>query len=129
MLTNRYSFGASLSYASSDGQSGAASPQVLSNAMIEDDTEVVIMTNQSCDDGGCAYTRPGGVAYRKSCLRFVSVLSRLLKVEAIRWFRRRAEDLSPRVFDASYGFRRFQRRYARYLASERADTFDVAVWY
>ncbi|KAM0804083.1 putative TOS1-like glycosyl hydrolase-domain-containing protein [Usnea florida] len=56
-------FGASLSYASSDGQSGAASPQVLSNAMIEDDTEVVVMTNQSCADGGCAYTRPGGVAY------------------------------------------------------------------
>ncbi|KAF6240147.1 hypothetical protein HO173_001757 [Letharia columbiana] len=56
-------FGASLSYASSDGQSGAASPQVLSNAMIEDDTEVIIMTDQSCDDGGCGFTRPGGVAY------------------------------------------------------------------
>ena len=70
MLTNRYSFGASLSYASSDGQSGASSPQVLSNAMIKDDTEVVIMTNQSCDDGGCAYTRPGGVAYREWCLSF-----------------------------------------------------------
>ena len=66
----RYSFGASLSYASSDGQSGAASPQVLSNAMIEDDTEMVIMTNRSCTNGGCAYTRPGGVAYRKSCLSF-----------------------------------------------------------
>lgn len=56
-------FGTSLSYASSDGQSGAASPQVLSNAMIEDDTEVIIMTDQSCDDGGCGYTRPGGVAH------------------------------------------------------------------
>ena len=32
--------------------------------MIEDDTEVLIMTDQSCDDGGCGYTRPGGVAYR-----------------------------------------------------------------
>ena len=59
------SFGTSLSYASSDGQSGAASAQVLSNAMIEDDTEVIIMTDQSCSDGGCGFTRPGGVAYRK----------------------------------------------------------------
>lgn len=59
------SFGASLSYASSDGQSGAVSPQTLSNAMIQDDTEVVILSNRSCDDGGCGYTRPGGVAYRK----------------------------------------------------------------
>ncbi|CAD6576857.1 MAG: target of Sbf [Alectoria sarmentosa] len=56
-------FGTSLSYASSNGQSGAASPQILSNAMIEDDTEVIIMTDQSCDAGSCGYTRPGGVAY------------------------------------------------------------------
>lgn len=69
---DRNSFGASLSYASSDGQSGAASPQVLSNAMIEDDTEVIIMTDQSCDDGGCGFTRPGGVAYRKSRFPFLS---------------------------------------------------------
>lgn len=66
------SFGTSLSYASSDGQSGAASPQVLSNAMIEDDTEVIIMTDQSCDDGGCGYTRPGGVAHRKPRLPCLS---------------------------------------------------------
>lgn len=58
-------FGASLSYASSDGKSGAASAQVLSNAMIEDNVEVVILSSKSCDDGGCDYTRPGGVAYRK----------------------------------------------------------------
>lgn len=61
----RNSFGVSLSYASSDGHSGAASPQVFSNAMIEDDTEIIIMTDQSCDDGGCGFTRPGGVAYRQ----------------------------------------------------------------
>ncbi|KAL9077769.1 MAG: hypothetical protein Q9161_000141 [Pseudevernia consocians] len=68
-------FGASLSFASSDGQAGAASSQVLSNAMIEDDTEVIIMTDQSCNDGGCGFTRPGGVAYRKLSL---SPFSRLL---------------------------------------------------
>ena len=73
---DRNSFGASLSYASSNGQSGAISSQVLSNAMIEDDTEVIIMTNRSCDDGGCGYTRPGGVAYRKSRLPCLSNLNR-----------------------------------------------------
>ena len=68
------SFGTSLSYASSNGQSGAASPQILSNAMIEDDTEVIIMTDQSCDAGSCGYTRPGGVAYRGSRLPCLSSL-------------------------------------------------------
>ena len=43
--------------------------------MIEDDTEVIIMTDQSCNDGGCGFTRPGGVAYRKLSL---SPFSRLL---------------------------------------------------
>ncbi|KAK0516020.1 hypothetical protein JMJ35_002054 [Cladonia borealis] len=56
-------FGTSLSYASSDSQTGAASPQTLSNAVIEDDVEVIIMSDNSCDDGSCGYTRPGGVAY------------------------------------------------------------------
>lgn len=69
------SFGASLSYASSDGQSGAISSQVLSNAMIKDDTEVIIMTNRSCDNEGCGYTRPGGVAYRNSRLPCLSNLN------------------------------------------------------
>lgn len=69
------SFGTSLSYASADGQSGAASPQVLSNAMIEDDTEVIIMTNRSCDDGDCGYTRSGGVAYRKQRVSYLSICS------------------------------------------------------
>ena len=64
------SFGTSLSYASSDGQSGAASPQTLSNALIDDDVEVIVMSDKSCDDGTCGYTRPGGVAYRKQ--RFLS---------------------------------------------------------
>lgn len=33
--------------------------------MIEDDVEVILMSDKSCSDGGCGYTRPGGVAYRK----------------------------------------------------------------
>ncbi|KAL8733535.1 MAG: hypothetical protein Q9181_003551 [Wetmoreana brouardii] len=56
-------FGASLSYASSDGKSAAASPQILANKMIEDDVEVIVMSNKTCDGGSCGYTRPGGVAY------------------------------------------------------------------
>ena len=36
--------------------------------MIEDDVEVIIMSDKSCDDGSCGYTRPGGVAYRKNPL-------------------------------------------------------------
>ncbi len=28
--------------------------------------EVIIMSNRSCDDGGCGYARPGGVNYRES---------------------------------------------------------------
>ncbi|KAL8933434.1 MAG: hypothetical protein Q9211_005786 [Gyalolechia sp. 1 TL-2023] len=56
-------FGASLSYASPDGKSAAASPQTLQNQMIEDDVEVIVMSNRSCEGDSCGYTRPGGVAY------------------------------------------------------------------
>jgi len=34
--------------------------------LIEDDVEVIIMSNRSCDDDGCGYARPGGVNYRES---------------------------------------------------------------
>ena len=64
-----HSFGASLSYASCDGQSGASSPQILSDKMIPDGTEVVIMSDKSCNDGGCGYTRPNSVAYRELRMR------------------------------------------------------------
>ena len=57
-------FGASLSYASSDGQSAAASSQVLRDSMIEDSTEIILLSDRSCSDGECGYTRPGGVAFR-----------------------------------------------------------------
>ena len=58
------SFGASLSYASTDGESAAASSQTLQNQMIEDDVEVIVMSDKRCDGDSCGYTRPGGVAYR-----------------------------------------------------------------
>ena len=64
VLTLSTRFGASLSYASSDGKFGAASSQILSNEMIDDDNELTILSDKSCNDGGCGYTRPGGVAYR-----------------------------------------------------------------
>lgn len=51
---------------------------MLSNALIEDDTEVIIMTDRSCDDGGCGFTRPGGVAYRKPRVSCLFSLSKLL---------------------------------------------------
>lgn len=64
-----HSFGASLSYASCDGQSGASSPQILSDTMIPDGTEIVIMSDKSCNDGGCGYTRPNSVSYRELRMR------------------------------------------------------------
>lgn len=58
-------FGASLSYASSDPMYPASSPQLLSNDMIEDNIEVVIMSDKVCQNHGCGFTRPDGVAHRK----------------------------------------------------------------
>ncbi|KAI5304884.1 target of Sbf, partial [Ascosphaera pollenicola] len=54
--------GNSLSYASKDAKSGASSPQVLEDTMIEDDNEIVIMSDTKCN-GDCGATRPGTVAY------------------------------------------------------------------
>lgn len=59
------SFGASLSYASHDGTYGVETPQILSNTMIPDNSELVLLSDNSCDDEKCGYTRPGGLAYRK----------------------------------------------------------------
>lgn len=69
LIVLMHSFGASLSYASCDGQSGASSPQILSDTMIPDGNEIVIMSDKSCNDGGCGYTRPNSVAYRKLRMR------------------------------------------------------------
>ena len=62
---HRTRFGASLSYASRDGSFGVETPQVLDNAMLKDNEELVILSDRSCNDGKCGYTRPGGLAYRK----------------------------------------------------------------
>ncbi|CAO1598210.1 target of Sbf [Xanthoria calcicola] len=56
-------FGASLSFASPDGKSAAASAQTLGNNMIEDDVEIIVMSDKTCEGDSCGYTRPGGVAY------------------------------------------------------------------
>ncbi|KAL8888197.1 MAG: hypothetical protein Q9215_004320 [Flavoplaca cf. flavocitrina] len=56
-------FGASLSYASPDGRSAAASPQTLGNKMIDDDVEIIVLSDKTCEGDSCGYTRPGGVAY------------------------------------------------------------------
>lgn len=69
-LTIMVRFGSSLSYASSDGKSAAASPQMLHNQLIEDDVEVIVMSDKACSDGSCGYTRPDGVAHRKFHSRF-----------------------------------------------------------
>lgn len=58
-----YSFGNSLSYASCDAQAGASSPQVLEDCELPSGREVVLMTNETCEEGSCGYTRPGTVAH------------------------------------------------------------------
>ncbi|EEQ88880.2 uncharacterized protein BDCG_04000 [Blastomyces dermatitidis ER-3] len=57
-----YDLGNSLSYASEDGCTGSDSPKVLSNKMIPDNEEIVIMTDKPCN-GDCGTVRPGTVAY------------------------------------------------------------------
>jgi hypothetical protein len=33
--------------------------------MLPDGVEIAILSDRSCDDGGCGFTRPDTVAYRK----------------------------------------------------------------
>ncbi|KAF2459827.1 putative TOS1-like glycosyl hydrolase-domain-containing protein [Lineolata rhizophorae] len=58
-----YTFGNSLSYVSSDGQSCASSPQVLDDVLLPSNTEIAIMSDRECSEGSCGYVRPGSVAY------------------------------------------------------------------
>lgn len=58
-----YSFGNSLSYASSDGNSGSADPQTLEHTTLPSSAEVVLMRDMECKDDLCGYTRPGTVAH------------------------------------------------------------------
>ncbi|KAI9811363.1 MAG: target of Sbf [Pycnora praestabilis] len=56
-------YGNSLSYASSDGTKGAASPQLLEDTTLPSTAEVIIMAEQECSNGDCGYTRPDTVAH------------------------------------------------------------------
>lgn len=57
-------WGNSLSYASSDANSGSASPVTLADTLIDDNKEIIIFTDKPCN-GGCGTVRDGTVAYRK----------------------------------------------------------------
>ncbi|EER40757.1 conserved hypothetical protein [Histoplasma capsulatum H143] len=57
-----YALGNSLSYASTDGCNGAASPMILADKLLPDNKEIVIMTDKPCN-GDCGTVRPGTVAY------------------------------------------------------------------
>ncbi|GAB7364397.1 hypothetical protein MBLNU230_g4940t1 [Neophaeotheca triangularis] len=58
-----YSFGNSLSYSSSDGKSGSASPEVFSGNTIGSSDEVIFMSDDECQGDSCGYVRDGTVAY------------------------------------------------------------------
>lgn len=76
VLTKISVFGNSLSYLNAAGTGGAASPEVLKPITLKSNQEFLIASDKSCDDGGCGYSRPGSVAYRKyfkeSCSAFLS---------------------------------------------------------
>jgi hypothetical protein len=57
-------FGNTLSYLSSSGLTGAASPQTLTNTTIPSGKEFAIFSDQKCGDGvDCGYVQPGSVGY------------------------------------------------------------------
>ncbi|EMC95364.1 hypothetical protein BAUCODRAFT_72229 [Baudoinia panamericana UAMH 10762] len=60
-----YTFGNSLSYASSNGQNGASSPQTLQDITLPSTEEIVIMSDNKCggENGDCGYYRPSSVAH------------------------------------------------------------------
>lgn len=58
-----FEWGMSLSYASSNSQVGAASPQILADTLLDDMTEVIVYTDKECEGDSCGFYRPGSVAY------------------------------------------------------------------
>lgn len=58
-----YVYGNSLSYASTDGCTGAGSAQTLADTTLPSSAEVVIMSDNQCGSDDCGYVRPGTVAY------------------------------------------------------------------
>lgn len=57
-------WGNSLSYAGANAKTGSASPVTLADTLIDDNNEVIIMTDKPCN-GDCGAVRDGTVAYRK----------------------------------------------------------------
>ncbi|TGO78427.1 hypothetical protein BELL_0067g00230 [Botrytis elliptica] len=55
-------YGASLSFVNSSGTGGASSPQVLADATLPSNEEIVVMLDEECNND-CGYVRPGSVAY------------------------------------------------------------------
>ena len=56
--------------------------------MIDDDVEVAVMSNRSCDDGTCGFARPGGVNYRRfpnSLKSLLISIERELITTGLRW--------------------------------------------
>ena len=58
-----YNYGNSLSFASSDGLSGASSSQVLQDTTLPSSAEVVIMSDSPCSGNDCGFYREGTVSY------------------------------------------------------------------
>ncbi|KAI0007777.1 putative TOS1-like glycosyl hydrolase-domain-containing protein [Xylariaceae sp. FL0662B] len=54
-------WGNSLAYVNEEGIKAAASPTVLKDVLLNDDAEIVIMSDQECDES-CGTVRPGAVA-------------------------------------------------------------------
>ncbi|QDS67711.1 hypothetical protein FKW77_005634 [Venturia effusa] len=58
-------FGNSLSYASADGKSGTASPELFGGSLDSGLDEIAIFSDVACEKSGdCGYSRPGAVAYK-----------------------------------------------------------------
>ncbi|KAK4897797.1 target of Sbf [Elasticomyces elasticus] len=58
-----YTYGNSLSFASADGKSGAATAQTLDDCTLASDDEIVIMSDKECSGDDCGFYRDGTVAY------------------------------------------------------------------
>ncbi|KAI1766707.1 putative TOS1-like glycosyl hydrolase-domain-containing protein [Hypoxylon sp. FL1150] len=56
-------WGSSLAYANEDGSGAAASPTILKDGTLADTSEVIIASDQECNDD-CGTVRPGSVAYK-----------------------------------------------------------------
>jgi hypothetical protein len=57
-----YTWGNSLAYAAADANTGSASPVPLADTLIDDNKEIIIMTDKPCN-GDCGAVREGTVAY------------------------------------------------------------------